>query len=64
MDTRIFTEWPFWAVVGLFFLTFPIMDKIESLMTTKDTLYPALVFLLPAVAVIYFFVLPTIKKNK
>ena len=64
MDTRIFFEWPFWVVVGLFFLTFPIMDKIEALMTTKDTLYPALVFLIPVAAVIYFFVLPTIKKDK
>ena len=64
MDTRIFREWPFWLVVTLFFLTFPIMDKVEALMTIKDTLYPALVFLLPVVAVVYFFVLPTIKKNK
>ena len=64
MDYKIFLEWPFWLVVGLFFLTFPIMDKVEALMTTKDTLYPALVFLIPIAAVIYFFVLPTIKKNK
>lgn len=64
MDYKIFLEWPFWLVVGLFFLTFPIMDKVEAMMTTKDTLYPALVFLLPIAAVIYFFVLPTIKKNK
>ena len=64
MDTKIFTEWPFWLIVGLFFLSFPIMDKIESALATKDTLYPALVFLLPVAAVIYFFVLPTIKKDK
>ena len=64
MDTKIFTEWPFWVVVGLFFLTFPLMDKVEAVLTTKDTLYPALVFLIPVAAVIYFFVLPTIKKNK
>ena len=64
MDTRIFTEWPFWVVVSLFFLTFPLMNKVEEMMTTKDTLYPALVFLIPVIAVIYFFVLPTIRKNK
>lgn len=64
MDTKIFREWPFWVVVSLFFLTFPIMDKVEEMMTTKDTLYPALVFLIPVIAVIYFFVLPTIRKNK
>ena len=64
MDTKIFTEWPFWLVVGLFFLSIPLMDKVEEMMVTKDTLYPALVFLLPVAAVIYFFVLPTIKKNK
>ena len=51
MDYKIFLEWPFWLVVGLFFLTFPIMDKVEAMMTTKDTLYPALVFLLPIAAV-------------
>ena len=64
MDTKIFTEWPFWLVVGLFFLSIPLMDKVEEMMVTKDTLYPALVFLIPVAAVIYFFVLPTIKKNK
>jgi len=64
MDTKIFTEWPFWLVVSLFFLSIPLMDKVEEMMVTKDTLYPALVFLLPVAAVIYFFVLPTIKKNK
>lgn len=64
MDYRIFMEWPFWLVVGLFFLSIPLMDKVEEMMVTKDTLYPALVFLLPVAAVIYFFVLPTIKKNK
>ena len=64
MDYKIFLEWPFWLVVGLFFLSIPLMDKVEAMMTTKDTLYPALVFLLPVAAVIYFFVLPTIKKNK
>ena len=64
MDTKIFREWPFWVVVGLFFLTFPLMDKVEAALATKDTLYPALVFLIPVAAVIYFFVLPTIKKNK
>ena len=64
MDYRIFMEWPFWAVVALFALSVFLMDKVEAMMTTKDTLYPALVFLLPVAAVIYFFVLPTIKKNK
>lgn len=64
MDTRIFMEWPFWLVVGLFIITFPLMDKVEEMMTEKGTLYPALLFLIPVVAVIYFFVLPTIKKNK
>ena len=64
MDTRIFTEWPFWLVVALFGISLFLMDKVEALMTTKDTLYPALVFLLPVAAVIYFFVLPTIKKDK
>ena len=64
MDTKIFTEWPFWLVVGLFFLSILLMDKVEEMMVTKDTLYPALVFLIPVAAVIYFFVLPTIKKNK
>ena len=64
MDYKIFLEWPFWLVVGLFFLSIPLMDKVEEMMVTKDTLYPALVFLLPVAAVIYFFVLPTIKKNK
>ena len=64
MDTRIFMEWPFWLVVGLFIITFPLMDKVEEMMTEKGTLYPSLLFLIPVVAVIYFFVLPTIKKNK
>ncbi len=64
MDYKIFLEWPFWLVVGLFTLSVFLMDKIEALLATKDTLYPALVFLIPVAAVIYFFVLPTIKKNK
>ena len=64
MDYKIFLEWPFWLVVGLFFLSILLMDKVEEMMVTKDTLYPALVFLIPVAAVIYFFVLPTIKKNK
>lgn len=64
MDYKIFLEWPFWVVVGLFFLSILLMDKVEEMMVTKDTLYPALVFLIPVAAVIYFFVLPTIKKNK
>ena len=64
MDYKIFLEWPFWLVVGLFFLSIPLMDKVEEMMVTKDTLYPALVFLIPVAAVIYLFVLPTIKKNK
>ena len=64
MDYKIFLEWPFWLVVGLFFLSIPLMDKVEEMMVTKDTLYPALVFLIPVAAVIYFFVLPTIKKDK
>lgn len=64
MDYRIFLEWPFWLVVGLFFLSIPLMDKVEEMMVTKDTLYPALVFLIPVAAVIYFFVLPTVRKNK
>ncbi len=64
MDYKIFLEWPFWVVVALFALSVFLMDKVEAMMTTKDTLYPALVFLLPVAAVIYFFVLPTIKKDK
>ena len=63
MDYRIFLEWPFWLVVALFGISVFLMDKVEAMMVTKDTLYPALVFILPIIAVIYFFVLLTIKKT-
>lgn len=62
MDTKIFREWPFWVVIGLFFLSTFLMIKIESWMVDKNTLYPALVFLLPAIAWFFLFVKPTIKK--
>jgi hypothetical protein len=62
MDTKIFSEYPFWLMVGLFILSLFLMDKVESLMVEKNTLYPALVFLIPLSAIYYFFVRPTIKK--
>jgi hypothetical protein len=63
MDTRIFREWPFWLVVGLYFFSAFLMIKIESWMTEKNTLYPALLFVIPVIATIYFFVLPTVRKK-
>lgn len=60
---KIFFEWPFWLVVGLFFLSAFLMIQTEHIMTEKNTLYPALFFIIPVIAVIYFFVLPTVRKK-
>jgi len=51
-------------IVGLFFLTGWWMASTEEALTVKNTLLPALIFLIPAVVWFFVFVLPTIKKNK
>lgn len=48
-------------LVGLFILSIFLMDKVEAMMTTKDTLYPALVFLIPVIAIFFLFIKPTLK---
>mgnify|MGYP000393833265 FL=1 len=61
MFNKVLASWEFWTMVGLFFLGYGLMSKIESLATNKDTLLPILGFL-PIVAIWYVvFVKPTRK---
>ena len=61
MFSKVLTSWEFWVMVGLFFLGYGLMSKIESLATNKDTLLPILGFL-PIIAIWYVvFVKPTRK---
>jgi len=49
-------------IVGLFFLTGWWMASTEEALTVKNSLVPALVFLIPAIVWFFVFVKPTINK--
>ena len=49
-------------LVALFILSIVMMSTIENSLTVKNTLVPALVFIIPAIVWYFYFVKPTIKK--
>lgn len=50
------------TLVALFVLSIVMMSTIENSLTVKNTLVPALIFIIPAVVWYFYFVKPTIKK--
>ena len=49
-------------LVVLFIISVVLMDITESTLTVKNTLIPALIFVIPAIVWYFYFVKPTIKK--
>ena len=49
-------------IVGLFFVSLFLMSLVEGALTVKNSLIPALVFILPAIVWFFVFVKPTINK--
>lgn len=49
-------------LVVLFIISIVLMDITESSLTIKNTLLPALIFIIPAIVWYFYFVKPTIKK--
>jgi len=49
-------------IVGLFFVSLFLMSLVEGALTVKNSLVPALVFLIPAIVWFFVFVKPTINK--
>lgn len=49
-------------IVGLFFVSLFLMSLVEGALTVKNSLVPALVFILPAIVWFFVFVKPTINK--
>jgi hypothetical protein len=66
MDTKIFREWPFWVMVGLFILSVILMVQdplgLDSQGEQSTSAIKVLYFLLPLAAIFWLFVRPTIKK--
>ena len=66
MDTKIFNEFPFWVMVGLFLLTVVLMLTDPFRLDPggeESTSAIKAVYIIPALAAIYwFFIRPTIKK--
>lgn len=66
MDTKIFKQWPFWAIVGIFIVTLIIMIQ-DPLKLNPDgfegtSAWGALYFIPTILAWLFLFVKPTIKK--
>ena len=49
-------------IVVLFFISLFLMSLVEGALTVKNSLVPALVFILPAIVWFFVFVKPTINK--
>ncbi len=50
------------VLVVLFIISIVLMDITENALTVKNTLLPALIFVIPAIVWCFYFVKPTIKK--
>lgn len=66
MDTKIFSEWPFWVMVLLFLLTIVLMVNdpfgLDPGGEQSTSAIKGLYFLIPLAAIFWLFVRPTIKK--